>query len=56
MANGPLAYIRTQGAQYYEHLFACSRSLGGPLEANKVLVNSSKGHPSTIKKIMEEAL
>ena len=37
-----LAFIWTQGAQYLEHPYACSRSMAGPWEANKVLLKSSE--------------
>ena len=45
-----VADIWTQGATYYEHLYTCSRSKGGPLEATKVSLNLSKQGPSTIKR------
>ena len=45
------ADIWTQGAQYYEHIYACSRWTGGPWEATRVLLNSSKQGPSTVKQL-----
>ena len=42
----------THGAKYYEHFYACSRSMGGPCKATKVLLILSKQGPSTIKKTL----
>ena len=43
-----MAHFWSQGAQYYEHLFGCSRPMKGLWEATKALLNSSKQGQFTI--------
>ena len=42
LSGHQLADFWTQGAQYYKHLYACSRSMEGLSEAIKVLWNLSE--------------
>ena len=54
--RAPVAKILDPGAQYYEHLYACSRTIGGPEEATKVSLSWTKRGQSTTgtKKVFKE--